>query len=173
MRGRCGDSPLQAVLQQHPIHDSRRETCGHSKVGGQSLEKLPFARIDLPVGEQEIGDNGKRRRSQPGGNRPGGALDDGLRILLFELPFHPVDQATNRLSRLAAKPARRPDQVMSTRQFLASDMMVGVHGADEERYQRLVDVQISARFPMHDSSLVRHILTVYACANTSRSSFGS
>jgi hypothetical protein len=52
------------------------------------LQKRPFTAVDLPVREQEVGDEGKRRWSQPGGNCPRGALHDRRAVLLFDEPLH-------------------------------------------------------------------------------------
>ena len=68
------------------------------KFDGETLQELPLPCVDLPIGQQKIGDDGERRRSQPGRDRPGGGLHHRRGFLLFKQPLHPIDESTDGLA---------------------------------------------------------------------------
>jgi hypothetical protein len=49
----------------------------------------------------------------------------------------------DRLTRPAPKPAHRPDDVMRAGAFLWRDMVIGVHGADKQGDECLIDPKSS------------------------------
>ena len=114
------------------------------EVHRQTLQELPLRRIDLPIGQQKISDDGERRRSQPRRDRLGRDIHHNLGFLLFEQPFHPIDESAHRLARLPPEPPRGPDQMMGAGQFLPCHMVVRVHRPDEKGDQGFVEFQCSS-----------------------------
>ena len=52
------------ILDEHGLDDVARHASPDVEVDGQTVQELPFSCIDLPIGQQKIGNDRERRRSQ-------------------------------------------------------------------------------------------------------------